>query len=110
MGKETACWCVFPDWRQSETLRNHHFTLSLACWHCTDAGCVFPVSKAGLSARSLMPLHQCSAEHAPAHTAHVPPQHRLVLLLVWVISPNQLTRCLHKLCGAWGTWRPKARV
>lgn len=28
-GKETACCCVFPDWRPSEILRNPHLTLSL---------------------------------------------------------------------------------
>lgn len=40
-GKETARWYVFPDWRQSETLRNPHLKLSLVCWRCTDAGCGF---------------------------------------------------------------------
>ena len=98
-GKETARWCVLPDWRQSETLRNHHFTLSLVCWCCTDAGCVFPESEARPSAGSLLPLHrrQRSAEHARAgsHSTRAP-QHRLVLLLAWVISPNQLTGCLRK--------------
>lgn len=76
-GKETARWYVFPDWRQSETLRNPHLKISLVCWRCTDAGCgfFFPLSEARPSAGSLPSLHPrwCSAKRVLAHTAHVPP-------------------------------------
>lgn len=64
-------------------LRKHSFRLSLMHW------CASPVSKARVSARSWLSL--CW------HLAHTAPVAPALVLLSWVTSPNQLTRCLHKL-------------
>lgn len=69
-------------------LRNHHFRLSLVPW------CAFPVSEARASARSWLPLCQHWAHAVPVPLALVPGAAGLGHLLT---SPNQLTRCLHKL-------------